>query len=113
MCFVFVQKQQPLRLVICFAGQVPPSASAYLALSAALPALHCCALQLIQTLLWTVQGSLLMHFAPMARLMSGLLQQIAACTALDSAPAATRLRQQVGSSSSYMHMHLQEAIASR
>ena len=78
------------------AGQVPPSASAYLALSAALPALHCCALQLMQSLLWTGQGSLLLQFASMAHIMSNLLRQLAAAAAPDSAPSAALLRQLVG-----------------
>ena len=69
--------------------------SAYLALSAALPALHSCALQLVQTLLWTGQGSLLPHYAPMARMMANALRHIAAAPTPDPAPAAAHLRQQV------------------
>ena len=83
-------------ILLCISGQVPPSASAYLTLSAAVPALHSCALGLLQTLLWTGQGSLLLHYAPMARMLSNLLRQIAAAPALDPAPAAALLRQQVG-----------------
>lgn len=70
--------------------------SAYLALSAALPGLHSSALQLVQTLLWTGQGSLLLHYAPMARMMSSLLHKFAAASHVDPAPAAALLRQQVG-----------------
>lgn len=81
-------------------GQAPPSVSAYLALSAALPALHSCALQLVQTLLWTGQSSLLLHYAPMARMMSGLLRKLADASHVDPAPAAALLRQQVGAHSS-------------
>lgn len=77
------------------AGQVPPSASAYLVLLAALPALHTCALRLMQTLLWAGQAALLLHHTSMARLLSSLLQQVAASAAADSAPAAMQLRQQV------------------
>lgn len=79
----------------CAAGQVPPSASAYLALLAALPALHTCALQLMQTLAWAGQGALLQHHASMARLLASLLRQLAASAAADAAPAALQLRQQV------------------
>ena len=86
-------------MLFCITGQAPPSASAYLTLSAALPVLQSCALGLVQTLLWTGQGSLLLHYAPMARMMSNLLRKIAAAPDLDPAPAATLLRQQVG----YLH----------
>lgn len=89
---------------LCNTGQAPPSASAYLALSAALPALHSCALGLVQTLLWTGQGSLLLHSAPMARMMSNVLRQIAAAPALDPAPAPTLLRQQVRRLHSLAHL---------
>ena len=74
---------------------MPPSASAYLVLLAALPALHTCALRLMQTLLWAGQAALLLHHTSMARLLSSLLQQVAASAAADSAPAAMQLRQQV------------------
>ena len=77
------------------AGRVPPSASAYLVLLAALPALHTCALQLLQTLLWAGQGSLLLHHAAMARLLSTWLRQVAASGAADSSLAGLQLRQQV------------------
>ena len=78
---------------------MPPSASAYLVLLAALPALHTCALQLMQTLLWAGQAALLLHHTSMARLLSSLLRQVAASAAVDSAPAALQLRQQVTASS--------------
>ena len=74
---------------------MPPSASAYLVLLAALPALHTYALRLMQTLLWAGQAALLLHHTSMARLLSSLLQQVAASAAADSAPAAIQLRQQV------------------
>ena len=78
---------------------MPPSASAYLVLLAALPALHTCALQLMQTLLWAGQAALLLHHTSMARLLSSLLRQVAASAAVNSAPAALQLRQQVTASS--------------
>ncbi len=78
---------------------MPPSASAYLVLLAGLPALHTCALQLMQTLLWAGQAALLLHHTSMARLLSSLLRQVAASAAVDSAPAALQLRQQVTASS--------------
>ena len=88
--------QLTAQVVICIsAGHVPPSASAYLVLLAALPALHTCALQLLQTLLWAGQGALLLHHVSMAKLLSTLLRQVAASAASDSAPAALQFRQQV------------------
>ncbi len=86
---------------------MPPSASAYLVLLAALPALHTCALQLMQTLLWAGQAAVLLHHTSMARLLTSLLRQVAASAAVDSAPAALQLRQQVTASSPPLCGHCQ------
>lgn len=80
------------------AGQVPPSASAYLALLAALPSLHTCALHLLQSLLKAARGSFMPHFASCSHLLANLLRQIAAQPESDVAPVAANLRQQVRAS---------------
>ena len=77
------------------AGHVPPSKSAYLALLTALPSLHTCALQLLQSLLHAAKGAFTPYFASCSHLLANLLRQIAAQPEADAAPAAARLRQQV------------------
>ena len=76
-------------------NHVLPSASAYLALHAAFPALHSCALQLLPTLLWTAQAALLPQHASIAKLLANLLRQAAASGPLNPSPSAQQHRQQV------------------
>ena len=92
--------------MLMLAGQVPPSVSAYLALLTALPALHTCALQLLQTLLQAAGGSFVPHLASCSHLLANLLRQIAASAELGASSAAAGVRQQVGRScrgSSYLY----------
>ena len=72
------------------AGRAPPSASALTELQLCLPALHVVALQLLQQLLHA-GAALLPHYAVIARLLLGMLNQVTAA----GASLAVHVRQQV------------------